>query len=545
MDEETYKAVVHYHEETKHHLHRSAKSLGYMDWENQPNPFRYFEGLNPVALPLLKQDPEAGYMDLYMRTNNKLQPFGLKSLAAFLELSLGLSSWKAISGSKWSLRINPSSGNLHPTESHVIVPPMDHLASGIYHYNSFNHALEPRAEVPRDLWDRIFHHFKAEGFLVALSSIFWRESWKYGERAFRYCNHDVGHALACLSFSANLQGWRLTYLNGLSDEEIETLLGFDKTQWRELEQEEPELMCFVCAGHQKEVPRSLPHDIVSAFSELSFTGMPNALSQRGVNWKIIYETAEMTRKPKTPEKTYDYGHRAFLEGTPCSLSAPEIIRQRRSGVAYNIKGSIGKEQFMAMLDKAIPRNNCAPFDVELIEPCVNLLVFLHNVRGVDQGLYFFFRTDKDADEIKGMTKSQFLWEKLETGFPLFLLKRGDFRREAALFSCRQEIAGLSALSVGMVAGFKHTIEKEPYRYRHLHWEAGMIGQILYLEAEAHAARGTGIGCFFDDAVHDLLGLQDNTYQSLYHFTVGEPVEDTKLTTYPPYFHLDVPESGST
>jgi hypothetical protein len=128
---------------------------------------------------------------------------------------------------------------------------------------------------------------------------------------------------------------------------------------------------------------------------------------------------------------------------------------------------------------------------------------------------------------------------------LFLLKRGDFRREAALFSCRQEIAGLSAFSVGMVAGFKHTIEKEPYRYRHLHWEAGMIGQILYLEAEAHAARGTGIGCFFDDAVHDLLGLRDNTYQSLYHFTVGEPVEDTKLVSYPPYFHLDVPESGST
>ena len=50
----------------------------------------------------------------------------------------------------------------------------------------------------------------------------------------------------------------------------------------------------------------------------------------------------------------------------------------------------------------------------------------------------------------------------------------------------------------------------------------MVGQVLYLEAEAQGARGTGIGCFFDDAVHDILGLKDNTYQSLYHlFLVPE------------------------
>jgi hypothetical protein len=65
----------------------------------------------------------------------------------------------------------------------------------------------------------------------------------------------------------------------------------------------------------------------------------------------------------------------------------------------------------------------------------------------------------------------------------------------------------------------------------------MIGQVLYLEAEAHEARGTGIGCFFDDAVHELLGLSDDRYQSLYHFTVGHPLEDPRLTTLPPYSHL--------
>ncbi len=84
----------------------------------------------------------------------------------------------------------------------------------------------------------------------------------------------------------------------------------------------------------------------------------------------------------------------------------------------------------------------------------------------------------------------------------------------------------------------HEETKHHYdRYRHLFWETGMIGQVLYLEAEAQGFRGTGIGCFFDDAVHEILGFNDNQYQSLYHFTIGEPVEDPRLMTYPPYHHL--------
>jgi nitroreductase len=106
-----------------------------------------------------------------------------------------------------------------------------------------------------------------------------------------------------------------------------------------------------------------------------------------------------------------------------------------------------------------------------------------------------------------------------------------------MVSCHQDIAGSGAFSLGMIAQFKAPITDEPFRYRHLFWESGMIGQVLYLAAEAHGARGTGIGCFFDDAVHEILGLKDNQYQSLYHFTIGRPVEDPRLTTYPPYHHL--------
>ena len=96
---------------------------------------------------------------------------------------------------------------------------------------------------------------------------------------------------------------------------------------------------------------------------------------------------------------------------------------------------------------------------------------------------------------------------------------------------------VSDATLGMIATFKKPVTDQPFYYRQLFWESGMIGQMLYLAAEANGVRGTGIGCFFDDAVHEILGLKDNQYQSLYHFTIGKPVDDPRLTTYPPYHHL--------
>ena len=83
------------------------------------------------------------------------------------------------------------------------------------------------------------------------------------------------------------------------------------------------------------------------------------------------------------------------------------------------------------------------------------------------------------------------------------------------------------------------VEREAWRYRELYWECGVVGQVLYLEAEAAGIRATGIGCFFDDAMHRLLGLPPGgasppPWQSLYHFTAGGAVDDPRLATLPPY-----------
>ena len=484
--------VVRYHQETKHHYDRYAKSLGYMDWENQPNPFRTYQNTPVIPLPLLSKDPPAGYLDLYQRGQQPAQNFDLENIAGFLELSLGLSAWKAAGGSTWSLRMNPSSGNLHPTEGYLLLPHLDSVQSGVYHYNALAHALEERARLSADWWQQVESHFGTKGFFIGISSIFWREAWKYGERAFRYCNHDVGHAMAGLSISANLFGWKAIYLSALSDEIIESILGLGKKGGRDLDKEYPDCLCFVYPCQKEVNSRRLPDNVILEIENLSFRGEPNQLSPEYINWEIIYKTAELTHKPITEKNLCHHGDRKWYASIPSQFSAAEIIRKRRSATSFDSNGSVSKNQFLSILDKTLPRNSICPFDMELMQPATHLFIFVHHVTDMPAGLYFFFRNETDVAEIKRICKPKFVWKPIDTAFPLFLLKEGNFRRDAMMVSCHQEIAGYSAFSLGMITKFKDIVEMEPFRYRHLFWETGMIGQVLYLEAEAQGYRGTGI-----------------------------------------------------
>lgn len=530
--------VIRYHEATKHHFHRYARSLGYLDWANQPNPFRFYEGVSPIRLPFAERDTDdAAHMDLYERIRNPIREFSRENLSLFLELSLGISAWKSIPGARWALRMNPSSGNLHPTEGYVIVPEEAGPGPGIYHYSPFLHALECRADLPEELAGSMRAHFRSGGFLLALTSVFWREAWKYGERAFRYCNHDMGHAIASASFAANLLGWKVSYLSEVSDEEIEHLLGFHKTRWVEHEEEYPEALCYVHPPGDGAVAKNLPSGLASGISKLSFQGNPNRLSGDHVNWEIITEAAKAARKPATQEESIFYSGMPFMDQARSELTAVQIIRQRRSAVAFDGETSISEHRFLAMLDKTLPRKDSAPFDFELGPVRVHLLLFVHRVTGLTPGLYLFVRDERDLELLKCSSRPEFLWKKVNGDSPLYLLAEGLLMREATAVSCQQPIAGDGCFSLGMIAKFRPVIEKRPFLYRHLFWETGMIGQVLYLEAEAHGVRSTGIGCFLDDPVHQVMGLKDHTFQSLYHFTVGGPVEDARLQTWPPYFHL--------
>lgn len=200
--------------------------------------------------------------------------------------------------------------------------------------------------------------------------------------------------------------------------------------------------------------------------------------------------------------------------------------------------SIPRDSFYSILRKTVPGHGSIPFLTLSWEPCIHFAIFAHRVQGLPPGLYFLSRKAGKTAEIKAVLQSRFLWQKPEecpNDLDLYCLWQEDVREIAKRVSCFQDIAGDGCFSLGMIADFEGPIHHEgPWFYRRLFWECGMIGQVLYLEAEAAGLRGTGIGCFFDNPMHEILGLQGTRFQDLYHFTIGAAVEDNRLTTLPAY-----------
>ncbi len=533
------KLVLNYHETTKHHFHRYARSAGYMDWANQPNPFRTYSGAEQIALPLQHSAAGILYRDLFGPSATPAAPLSLATIGDYLYFSMALSAWKAAGGNRWSLRVNPSSGNLHPTECYLILPEWASFGGGVCHYNVFEHAIEIRGRLPQPFWEACESHFHGAGFFVALSSIYWRESWKYGERAFRYCQLDVGHALAALAFSARIMGWRLTCLSGAGDEQIERLLGLERTLFMDFEKEMPDLVCWVARdrGDVKSLPRTLPDGLLQDSAEPAVMGRPNQLSRQAVDWTVITDVSRATRKGVTAALDCHLPSTSCQFPPPGVIRAVDVIRQRRSASAYDPRKTIDKDTFLAVLDRTLPRQGEPPFNARLMTPAINLLLFVHRVDGITPGLYYFLRTGEQVQKFVTMFQMPFEWGALHKDFPLWLLKAGDVSYDAMKVCCHQEIASHGAFAVAMLAPLRTCVERQPFFYRHLHWECGMIGQVLYLEAEAHGIRGTGIGCFFDNPVNDLLGIGDEALNSLYHFTIGHPLEDHRIQTLPAYHHI--------
>jgi SagB-type dehydrogenase family enzyme len=521
-----------------------------MDWANQPDPFRRFKGARTVELPLVHNLGLVSFEALTTPGAVAPQPLSLDSLGLFLALALGLTAWKEFQGTRWALRSNPSSGNLHPTEGYVLLPPIDgHSESpGVYHYAPREHALEQRCSLSTGTWLALLGQSAPSGFIVGLSSVHWREAWKYGERAYRYCQHDVGHALGSLRYAAAALGWRMHLLSEPSDADLGTLMGLNRTgDFQNVEPEFPDLLCLVDTHPDPQRTIRISHEAVREVANSNWRGRATKLSAERVPWPWI-ESMETNAVKSHCECSFqstirqkDRGPHPVTPKQSMGPSAVSVIRQRRSAVAMDGQTSVSLETFLAMLYRTMPDSDKVPWDAFPFPARILLCLFVHRVDGLRPGLYALMRDPNRLAAFRAACQDNLSWKHVsESNLPLYQLLVGDFRQVAAHTSCTQAIAGDSAFSLGMIADFVRALKEEgAWAYRRLFWEAGLIGQVLYLEAEAMGVQATGMGCYFDDLLHYGLGLDLNAddWQSLYHFTVGGAVEDGRLTTLPAYFHL--------
>ncbi|KAG2392149.1 hypothetical protein C9374_012401 [Naegleria lovaniensis] len=653
------KLLVQFQIQTKHEYPNNyAPSKGFLDWKNQPNPYRSFIGDDAKPLQTLSLNEELilnksihlkGFDEIYleqkgMSNENTASNIHLpsssvelneKSLSEFMFYSMSLSATKKYKHNSWSLRVNPSSGNLHPCEVYCILDcDLSDLtgqttqvekksSTHVYSYHPKYHALQLRCEwsTVSLLKDLLFktnqdkHNDKNRFFAVGLCTVNYRETWKYGIRSYRYSQLDSGHAIAALKYSASLFGWDCIVLNDhplVTSKLMETVLGLDQfndTEMKDYEKEKEKFEAIIMIDTKPNfkldpyglhIEHTLPvsntaqekpqlyNDIVNGKIQAQRYGKPNLLCHEHQHWPQMEPIPELCSLTKPyPSSTlsqlngsfnslYQRKPIQFLDLVPCTLTAQQVIRTRRS--AQNFDGVTfveNKHQFFSMLEKLLPSRypslwRClSPFDNFTTNGCnTHLVLFVHRVKGVESGMYLLYRgmenmndastSESVFNKIKQDWNMSFDWKKVDQNLPLFKLVSNDLRKFAKLSSCLQDIASDSCFSIAMVTfNFgNHIAKKGPYGFKELYWEAGYIGHILYLEAERIGLRATGIGCFFDDTilenvlqieeedVYSVLNELDDSedsdideiqnYQDLYHFTIGKPVEDTRIQSISPY-----------
>jgi SagB-type dehydrogenase family enzyme len=416
-------------------------------------------------------------------------------LSQLLWHSMAISAWKKVTrtGDRYSLRVNPSSGNLHPTETYVALLGFTGIDDGLYHYRADQHALEQRR---RGNWTKQIARAlelpwaEESPLIVGLSSIFWREAWKYRDRAYRYCCHDLGHAMVSLLLAARALGLPGGVVAHFNDLRLADALGLAQS-------DEAPLAFLVFPPKSPSPSRRL-----SASQRQEPEGVPNELSSEEIAHDLLlgmHRSTILSNPVGPPPQVLptnagsSHEHPALPDPVRDAPLAP-TVRRRRSALDFDARTPpMERKAVEQLLDfatrdwRADWRGNFSgeTIPVETGANFVTLYLYFHRVRDCEPGVY---RWDKSS-------------RRLEQ------LHRGNVERVAAFLSLEQALAGNACFAVSMIGDLAQAARVFGNRgYRYVHFEAGAIGERLYVGAEALGWNATGIGAFYDDDVHRYLGF---------------------------------------
>lgn len=484
-----------YHESTKHSVSSLREAPHVLDWASMPDPFRHYEGVPVLDLPADPPVPKMPALQVLRGVfGSTTSADGPTLLSQVLFYSAAISASKRVpsTGQRYALRVNPSSGNLHPTEFHFITRGLKEWPDGLYHYRSSAHMAEQRAAGDLEMrWTD-----RSVPVVFVLTSIAWREAWKYGDRAYRYCLHDIGHAWQALAIAARSIGCD-SYARGcFPDDEVAQSCRLYEDEWPML----------IVELRGRPIPVRAPRVAETVW----YGGHTNRISSERLVYPLIDAIHGATKLGKGCGR---------LSGAPASTGSGEIIpplpassarafgevaRMRRS--ALDFKGGVQSMSYAQL--STVLAVTTAPLAADFAgAPFIQLYLYVHRVDGLHPGVYRFWQSRPE----------------------LLQIRRGDQRVAAAGLSLRQDLAGNACVSFSMIGDIERAVRAHGDRgYRYVHFEAGAIGQRLYLAAEALGLGATGIGAFNDDKVHEYLNVATEQGQVVYHFAIGYPVPDQRL-----------------
>ena len=447
-----------YHDATKHSPSSIRSTAHYLDWANQPLPFKIYPTLN--AIPLDRET----------------------HLARILYFSAGITRKKTWPGGEIYFRAASCTGALYEIELVVV------RADGVYHFN------------PGDFSLRLLRSGDYRGVLVnatandaavahapvtmVCTGTYWRNAWKYRTRTYRHFGWDNGTILANLLAMSESLGLPAKILCGFVDSEVNRLLDLDTD--REV------AFSIASIGFEEtsapEPPRNIPKlDLPTVALSAKEVDYPELRAVQTAS--CLQSHDEVLRwRSDVPETSGQAPTTGVLS------TSPEEVIQRRGSTRQFARAPITLDQLSRTLQYA---TRSIPTDFD--GPLNDIYLIVNAVDGLEPGAYFYHRNNQSFE----------------------LLKSGNFRSEARYLGLEQDLPGDASADVFLLADLNPIFGRFGNRgYRAVQLEAGIIGGRLYLGAYAQKFGATGL-TFFDDDVTDFFSPHAKGKSAIFLVALGK------------------------
>ena len=469
--------ALDYHESTK---------LAYINLANKPPLYKSYSGLPTLPLPTDFPSPETPTLDA-VSTYEALgtAPPTIGTLAQLLYHCAGvIRTGHFRTAGEVHFRAAASAGGLYPVETYLVCRDIEGLEAGVYHFGPDGFKLtelrrgDYRSNLARAAGedDRIAY----APVTIVFTTVFWRSSWKYRTRGYRYCFWDNGTVAANLLAGASAAGLPSRVTNAFVDQEVDRLLGIDGVG--------EATTCLVPIGTGCATTSAVPT------SDLPPVGGTSVITAPGeIDYPEIRETHESTLLTDLSEVNGCQGsmntqdRKSDGDFTPLPdyaatglVSTPlgETIRERGSTRRFDHM-PIPLSSLASMLEAAT-RGVPADFLDGELGSLLDLYLIVNEVEGLEGGAYYYSPPDGGV----------------------YQLKTGGFRQMAGHLGFEQALPHDASAVVFFMADLERIVERFGNRgYRAAQLEAGILGGKLYLAAHSLGLGATGL-TFYDDEVTD-------------------------------------------
>jgi SagB-type dehydrogenase family enzyme len=458
-----------YHQATNHSIKSLHANRHYLDWTNQPRPYKRYAGdlerltfpreVVPSTMPALSA--LAGGTPI---EGERVPDAAL--LSTVLQLSAGITKWLQFPGGRMAFRAAACTGALYHIDLYAVCGDLPGVPAGVYHFDVENVALNRLRDgdcraglaTAAEANERVNH---APVTLVA-SSTWWRNAWKYQARTYRHAFWDSGTILANLLSVAAAHDLPAGVVLGFADSTVNGLLDLDPAH-------EAALELIPLGRTAAEPPLAPPMPILGlpvqpySFTEVDYPLIRQVHAATSVAWQSVGEDQPYPQ-PRLPAG----------EGI-------EAVIRRRGSARRLARSAIGLEALEVMLAAA-----SAQVPNDWGGPIANMHVIVNAVDGLASGAYRFDRERQQLDPTR----------------------LGDYRQIAGHLDLDQELAADAAVNVYWLADLEGVLGRLGERgYRAAQLDAALAAGRMYLAAYALGLAASGL-TFFDDEVSDFFGTQD-------------------------------------